>query len=289
MNKILIAFARKHLCSLCVAICFICSAAAGDWNVCNIKGAGPDAPALCGVAEQGGMLYGEAKGWNVYNDGAKISLNDVFVIGLDRDAPDTLRLKFCRDNDCKTYAYPIKRRQYIEQNVSVPDKFIKYPKDIEDRIERETANVQKARIDAAFDTALYFMEFKMPDNLKKYRISGVFGSRRVFNGQPKSPHKGLDFAAPSGTPVYPIAQGRVILAESHYLNGNIIMISHGHGVVSAYLHLGKIVAKPGDNVGDDDVIGNVGATGRASGAHLHLGLYHNQVAIDPAFFISRTK
>ncbi|MDR1207207.1 MAG: peptidoglycan DD-metalloendopeptidase family protein [Rickettsiales bacterium] len=287
MNLRIFGKLKMH-CIMVFALCFAPYALLAQEN-CKVAGTEQDAPALCGVAEQGGMLYGEAKGWDVYSDSAKISMDDVFVIGLDRDAPDTLRLKFCRGGDCKTYAYPIKRRQYIEQNVTVPDKFIKYPKDVEDRIDHETAKVQKARAGALTDTALYFMEFKMPDNLKKYRISSVFGSRRVFNGQPKSPHKGLDFAAPSGTPVYPIAAGTVILAENHYLNGNIILVSHGHGVVSAYLHLDKIIAGPGDSVGADDILGNVGDTGRSSGAHLHLGLYHNQIAIDPAFFISKVK
>lgn len=231
------------------------------------------------------MLYGEADGWEVFVGDKKISKGGVFVIGLDRDAPDALKLKFCKHKDCQVYAYPIQQRKYQEQHVSVPDKFVKYSKEVEDRIDRESEGIKSARAGALKNTMLYFMDLSLPDNLKKYKISGVYGSRRVFNGEPKRSHNGLDFAAPAGTPVHPIAGGTVILAEKHYMNGNIVMISHGHGVVSAYLHLSEISAKVGDKVDVSKIIGKVGATGRSSGAHLHLGLYHGQTAIDPELFI----
>jgi len=256
-------------------------------KVCDISGIEKDAPILCGVAQQGGMIYGQADDWDVFAGDARISNDGVFVIGLGRDASDTLKLKFCKNKNCQTYAYPIMQRKYQEQKVNVPDKFVKYPPEIEKRTEREAAAVKAARAGAGKDAMLYFMEFSLPENLKKFEISGIYGSRRVFNGEPKSPHNGLDFAAPAGTPVYSIASGSVILAEEHYMNGNIVLVSHGHGVVSAYLHLSEISAKVGDKVDIAKIIGKVGNTGRASGAHLHLGLYHNQTAIDPGLFIKK--
>jgi murein DD-endopeptidase MepM/ murein hydrolase activator NlpD len=253
------------------------------------KGVEKSAPNLCGVATQGGMLYGEAAGWDVFYGAQKISNKDVFVIGLDRDAPASLKLKFCQSENCQTYSYKIAAREYLEQKINVDDKFVSYPPDIEKRINAESAKIKSARALAADDEALYFLEFKLPENLKQYRVSGVFGSRRVFNNAPKSPHKGVDFAAPAGTPVYPIADGKIILAEEHYMNGKIILISHGHGIVSAYLHLSQIDAKAGDVVSKSRMIGKVGSTGRSSGPHLHLGLYWKQTAIDPGLFVLEGK
>jgi hypothetical protein len=282
---------RKIIFSFALAVFLSYSAALADDEKCKIHGVQKNAPAICGAASQGGLVYGTARGMDVYAGDVKISMNGVFATGLDRDAPDTLKLKFCAPKTglygggCDTYSYVIAKRDYVEQKVSVPPKFTEYPKDVEERIGRESAKIKRVRAESLTDTARYFMSFALPDNLKKFKISGVYGSRRVFNGQPKSPHKGVDFAAPAGTPVHPIAPGVVILAEDHYMNGNIVMVSHGHGVVSAYLHLSKISVRVGDTVDGKTVIGQVGSTGRSSGAHLHLGLYWNQIAIDPGLFV----
>ena len=271
--------------------CFMLAFCAASHAACDISGIESDAPKLCGNAMQGGMLYGEAKGWNVYNaENAKqkISKDSVFVIGLGRDTPEIVKLMFCkegRDNDCKTYAYKIKQRQYIEQQVTVPDKYIKYSDDVQKRIDGENAKIVKARGDSSDDSSINFMDLRPPLDMDKFPISGVFGSRRVFNGIPKSPHNGLDIAAPSGTKVRAVAPGRVVIAADMYLTGKTVFISHGHGITSAYFHLSEINVKTGANVTPDTVIGKVGATGRASGAHLHLGLYWLQIAIDPELFL----
>ncbi len=270
-------------------------AAGGNEQTCDIRGTPEPAPNICGVASQGGMLYGQVDAWDVYYGDTKISNNGIFVVGMDGDAPDTIKLKFCMQGTklaakvCKEFSYPIAQRKYIEQHVTVADNMVHYPADVEKRIDAEAARIKKARSATLTDTATYFLNLSMPENMKKYKNSGVYWSRRVFNGIPKSPHKGLDFAAPAGTAVYPIADGKVILAEEHYMNGNIVMVSHGHGIVSAYLHLSKIDAKVGDLVNGNTILGKVGSTGRSSGAHLHLGLYWNNVAIDPALFIMKTK
>ncbi len=261
-----------------------------DDGKCDIVGVTPAAPTICGVAAQGGMLYGEVRGWDVYAGDVKISNRGVFVIGLDRDAADTLKLKFCKQSGgaCQTYSYPIKQRKYIEQHVKVAERFDedKQSPELKKRIVAEAARVQSVRAAALDDTTLYFMNMRMPDDLKKYKMGSLFGSRRVFNNVPKSPHKGVDFSMPAGAPLYPIADGVVIMAEGeHFYNGNIVMVSHGHGIVSAYLHMSKIDVHVGDMVNDKTILGRVGSTGRSSGAHLHLGLYHGQTAIDPALFI----
>ncbi|MCL2331821.1 MAG: M23 family metallopeptidase [Proteobacteria bacterium] len=260
---------------------------------CDIAGIAPDAPKLCGVATQGGMLYGEAKGWEVYKADSvknkeKISSGGVFVIGFGRDAPKTLKLMFCKEGgngDCKTYAYNIRQREYQEQSVSVPDKFIKYSDDVQKRIDKENASIKSARGKSADDASLDFMNLNPPLDMANYEISGVFGSRRIFNGIPKSPHNGLDIAAPSGTPVRSVASGQVVVAADMYLTGKTVFVSHGHGITSAYFHLSQLDVRSGARVTPDTVIGRVGATGRASGPHLHLGLYWLQTAMDPALFI----
>lgn len=111
-------------------------------------------------------------------------------------------------------------------------------------------------------------------------VSAPFGGRRVFNGQPRAPHKGTDMRGPQGTPVRAVAAGTVVLAETQYYSGNVIYVDHGQGVISMYGHLSAFDVKPGDTVERGQVIGRVGATGRVTGPHLHLGLIVQGVAVD---------
>ncbi|MDR2412678.1 MAG: M23 family metallopeptidase [Rickettsiales bacterium] len=290
--KKLLAFLSDVRCGLvlCILLCMHAGAGSGDFSSdkkCKISGDKPNAPKACGAAWQGGMLYGRADGMEVFYDGKKISLNDVFVVGFGRDAPDTVKLSFCKTGckDCKDYSYAIEKRKYREQEIKVPDKYTEYPPEIEKRIARENAEIAAARSGAAADTATYFMNLRLPENLHDIRISGVYGSGRKFNGQVKSPHKGVDWAAPTGTLVYSFAPGRVVLAADHYMNGKIVIIAHGHDITTSYLHFSKINVKVGDKVGYDTVIGEVGGTGRASGPHLHAQLNWGSVAIDLGLFV----
>jgi murein DD-endopeptidase MepM/ murein hydrolase activator NlpD len=114
-------------------------------------------------------------------------------------------------------------------------------------------------------------------------VTGVFGSQRILNGEPRSPHHGLDFAAPMDTLVRCPADGIVRLAERNmYLMGNTLIIDHGLGVQSIFMHLNRISVKEGDRVKQGDVIGRVGKTGRATGPHLHWGVTVGAVPVDPA-------
>ena len=117
----------------------------------------------------------------------------------------------------------------------------------------------------------------------KGRITGVYGSQRILNGQPRRPHSGLDIAAAKGTPVVSPANGIVrLVARDLYLMGNTLMIDHGLGLVSIFIHLDSISAGEGERVAQGDVVARVGQTGRTTGPHLHWGISVGSTSIDPA-------
>jgi murein DD-endopeptidase MepM/ murein hydrolase activator NlpD len=118
------------------------------------------------------------------------------------------------------------------------------------------------------------------------RISGIYGSQRILNGEPRAPHRGIDVAAPAGTPVQAMASGVVSLAEPDlYFTGGTVMIDHGHGLHSIYAHMQNVLVEVGQGVAQGAPVGKVGATGRATGPHLHWGIYWFDDALDPALLV----
>jgi hypothetical protein len=133
--------------------------------------------------------------------------------------------------------------------------------------------------------AWYANGFRKP--VSATRISGVYGSQRILNGKPKSPHLGLDFAAPEGTDIHAPATAIVVLAEPDmYFEGGLLVLDHGDGVMSVMLHLSRLDVKVGDQVEQGAIVGAVGMTGRATGPHLHWGIKVRGTYIDPALALA---
>jgi len=150
------------------------------------------------------------------------------------------------------------------------------------------AEAERQRLRAIFATVtperLWEGSFRYP--LAGITTGGNFGKRRVLNGQPGSPHSGVDFPAPSGTPVYAAQRGRVVLAEPLYFSGNTVVLDHGLGLYTLYAHFESIAVQPGDLVDTGALLGKVGATGRVTGPHLHWGATVNRARTDPLQLIS---
>ncbi|RDY65527.1 M23 family metallopeptidase [Lysobacter soli] len=210
----------------------------------------------------------------------------VFGIGRDEAGPVSVDVTTA-DGRTQTARIVVTPRDWPVENVrGVPPKTVEPPPDIAARIEREQAQVTAARA-RDDDRADFAQAFVWP---VKGRISGRFGNQRVYNGTPKSPHSGMDIAAPTGTPVLAPASGVVTFAAPDlYLTGGTLLLDHGHGVSSNFLHLSRIDVKVGDRVQQGQVIGAVGATGRATGPHLHWGMNWFDVRVDPLLVLERTQ
>jgi len=172
-------------------------------------------------------------------------------------------------------------KQYAAQHLKVPSGQVDLSAEDLARYERERvhlAAVLQTFTDAAPATLAMLQPVPGPR-------SGTFGLRRYFNGQPRSPHTGMDIAAPSGTPVIAANAGRVIDTGDYFFPGRTVILDHGQGLLSLYSHLSAIEAEVGDAVAAGAPIGKVGATGRVTGPHLHFSVYLNTVAVDPALFL----
>lgn len=217
----------------------------------------------------------------------RVAADGSFVVGVGRDEKGPLRLEVTSPGHRKqVLEIPVTTRPWKIENIKgVPESTVNPPPQIAARIEREQAAVAQARKrdDARAD---FIGAFDWP---VRGRVSGVYGSQRIYNGTPKSPHSGLDVAAPKGTPILAPAPGIVTLAEPDlYLTGGTVLIDHGHGLSSNFLHLSRIDVKVGDRVERGQQFGLVGATGRATGPHMHWGMSWFTVRVDPQLLLDAT-
>jgi murein DD-endopeptidase MepM/ murein hydrolase activator NlpD len=239
---------------------------------------------LTGPMEQGALIRGRA------DPGARVILNGhplrvapdgAFIFGFSRNAPKhaALDVSFAdgvhanRTLSVAARIYPIQRINGLPKNEVSPNP---------ETLKRIVENIKMIR--AVHSTNSDLPDFETPLHWPVVgTITGVFGSQRVLDGKPRAPHAGVDIAAPTGTPVKAPAGGVVTLAASDFvLDGGIVVIDHGYGLSTLYIHLSQIAVHKGEHVTQDQVIGRVGQTGRATGPNLHWGVYWYETALDPA-------
>ena len=180
-----------------------------------------------------------------------------------------------------TRAIAVVRAAYPEQRLTVEGKYVNPDKAALDRHEAERARV-KAALALRTPERLWALPMERP---VPGDVSSLFGLRRVFNGEPRAPHRGLDLRGEAGEPVTACASGRVVLAENHYFAGNSVYIDHGMGVVSMYFHLSAMDVAPGQTVARGQAIGRVGSTGRVTGPHLNFGMAVLGDMVDPQLLL----
>ncbi len=216
------------------------------------------------------LVLGDSAGWTA-------------LVGITLAAePGTARIR-TRSTEAgeRELAYTIQPKRYTEQQLKVSPRTVDLsPEDLA-RHERERTHQQTV---IATLTAPPSVPLKMRQPTPGRRSSS-FGLRRVFNGQPRNPHSGMDIAAATGTPVVAPMPATVIDTGNYFFNGNTVWLDHGGGLLSMMCHLSRISVKPGDRLAAGDRLGDVGATGRVTGPHLHWTVSLNRVSVDPALFL----
>ncbi|MBX3446264.1 MAG: M23 family metallopeptidase [Parvibaculaceae bacterium] len=236
-----------------------------------------------GNLEQGGLVIGKAApGASAILDGTRLDMDadGIFAFGFDRDHGTSAKLVVTfPDGSTVERELAIAAREWKIQRVEgVPQKFVTPPPEAMEAIARSTQvknEARKTRTEGSWFREGFIWPATGP-------ISGVFGSQRFYNGEPRRPHYGVDVAAPTGTPIVAPAGGLVTLADMDmYFEGGLVFLDHGQGVTSLMMHMSRIDVKAGDRVAQGDVLGAVGGTGRATGPHLHWGLYWRGAWLDP--------
>ena len=204
---------------------------------------------------------------------------------MDRDQEKKISVTLLRNDEVyKIFQVSIIEREFEIQEINgLPSEMITPSDETLKRIIEENKKIKKSKkIDSDYE--FFTNKFLLPvDGI----ISGVFGSQRILNGKPRSPHRGLDIAADEGTPIKSTNDGEIILAEDDlYYTGGTIVVDHGHGVKSIYAHLSRVDVKVNDIVSQNDIIGTVGSTGRSTGPHLHWGVMVFDTYVDPELLLS---
>jgi len=205
------------------------------------------------------------------------------LVGIDLQAPpgSTVPVQVIDATGQRELAVRVQPKRYATQQLKVAPRHVQLSAEDLARFERERAHLKQV---------LQHWSEAPPSTLRLLtpvpgRRSSSFGLRRVFNGEARNPHNGMDIAAPTGTPIVAAGGGEVIDSGDYFFNGRTVIVDHGQGMLSLYCHLDEIGAASGARLAAGAPIGTVGATGRVTGPHLHFSVYLNATAVDPALFL----
>jgi len=211
----------------------------------------------------------------------KVSKDGYFAFGLARDRKYDVVITIEKNGVKEKITKKVQKRKYNIQKIDgLEEKKVTPPEEVYERIKKENKLIAKAR---AIDSDLDFFKDKFMIPVDDAIITGVYGSQRILNGEPKWPHYGLDFAQKEGAPAKAMLNGTVTLAEADlFYTGGTLIFDHGHGISTLYMHMLDIFVEKGQKVKQGDIIGTVGSTGRATGPHLDVRLNWFDVRLDPA-------
>jgi len=232
---------------------------------------------------QGHFIIGKTEsGTKVLIDKKEVRTSDdgYFVFGIGRDRKYDVVITLNKDGNKQKIVKKVLKRKYDIQRIDgLPEEQVTPPEEVYERIKKENKLIGDAK---TVNSNLTYFKNKFIVPIKNTIITGVYGSQRILNGEPKWPHYGLDFAADEGTKIKAMLDGTVTLAESDlYYTGGTLIFDHGHGISTLYMHMQKIFVKKGQKIKQGDIIGTVGSTGRATGAHLDVRLNWFQTRLDP--------
>jgi murein DD-endopeptidase MepM/ murein hydrolase activator NlpD len=207
----------------------------------------------------------------------------VAIVGIPLDAePGQATIEFSHPKTKDMgIVFDIRPKQYATQQLKVAPSQVNLSPEDEARVAGEREKV-RAALDGFSPAAPATLRLAQP---VPGRRSSSFGLRRMFNGESRNPHSGMDIAAPTGTPIHAPLAGRVVDVGTYFFNGNNVVVDHGQGLLTMYCHLSKIRVEVGQQLKRGEVLGDVGATGRVTGPHLHWGVSLNGAMVDPALFL----
>lgn len=238
---------------------------------------------LEGNALQGALMLGHAEpGSKVWQDGRRVRVapDGRFLVGIPYNAGPFTEIKVERPTgEIGATSLPVTARRYeVEKIDNLPPAQVTPDAETMRRIAVERVELERA-LTAITDTPMFAKPFRWPVT---GIVTGTYGSSRILNGEPRSPHLGVDIAGDAETPILAPTDGVVAFVADQFFTGNTVVIDHGYGLTSLYAHLARVDVRPGEHVAQGQVIGLMGATGRATAPNLHWGVDLDGVALDPA-------